>query len=271
MRTLLMGAVAYDAKVVTTWDGFKAFFAAKGLDFDYVLTTHYERLADMLLGGAVDVAWNSPLAWIECARAAPARARAIAMRDTDRDLRSVILVRDDDSFGSLRALAGRRIGVGASDSPQATLIPLELLASAGVSVVPVRHDVLVGKHGDHVGGERDAVRALLRREVDAACCIDGNLLAFSADGTIPPGGVRVLTQTEPYDHCNFTVVADHPALDRFTSLLGEMSYADPEVRGLMDLEGLKAWLPGRTSGYRPLERAIDRFGTIDAWLGSRPS
>jgi hypothetical protein len=40
----------------------------------------------------------------------------------------------------------------------------------------------------------------------------------------------------------------------------------PEVRPLLDLEGLKAWKPGRTQGYELLDRAISRFGTVDAWL-----
>jgi hypothetical protein len=45
-----------------------------------------------------------------------------------------------------------------------------------------------------------------------------------------------------------------------------MSYGDPAVRPLLDMEGLKQWRPGRTSGYQQLERAVDRFGTIDGWL-----
>jgi hypothetical protein len=48
-----------------------------------------------------------------------------------------------------------------------------------------------------------------------------------------------------------------------------MSYDDPEVRPLLDMEGLKVWQPGRTSGYALLERACDRFGTLDAWLAAR--
>jgi len=45
-----------------------------------------------------------------------------------------------------------------------------------------------------------------------------------------------------------------------------MSYDDPLVRPLMDLEGLKAWKPGRVEGYAPLAAACDRFGTIEPWL-----
>ena len=46
----------------------------------------------------------------------------------------------------------------------------------------------------------------------------------------------------------------------FTRLLLAMSYDDPDVRPLLDLEGLKAWRPGRTSGYGPLEEAVDEQG-----------
>ena len=93
MNALVLGAVAYDAKVIPIWDGFKAYFESHGLPFDFVLYSNYERQVAAHLRGEIDLAWNSPLAWIMTRRAAPDRARAIAMRDTDRDLTSVVVVR----------------------------------------------------------------------------------------------------------------------------------------------------------------------------------
>ncbi len=277
-ETLFLGAVAYDPKVVTIWDGFTRFFAEHELAFDYVLYTNYERQVEGQLRGEHDVAWSSPLAWIETERLAQARsrsARAVAMRDTDQGLTSVIVVRADSAVRSLDDLRGRRVAVGALDSPQATLLPLLHLAEHGLEphrdfeVVP--HDVLVGKHGDHIGGEREAAKALLAGTVDAACLLDANLLGFARDGTLPEGRTRVVAQTAPYDHCNFTVLDGAPEalVTRFTELLLGMSYDDPAVRPLMDLEGLKAWRPGRTEGYAALSRACDRFGTIAAWLAAQ--
>ena len=43
-----------------------------------------------------------------------------------------------------------------------------------------------------------------------------------------------------------------------------MSYDDPEVRPLLDLEGLKEWRAGRVEFYAPLERAVDEVGFYDA-------
>ncbi|MEZ5411688.1 MAG: PhnD/SsuA/transferrin family substrate-binding protein [Acidimicrobiales bacterium] len=267
-RPFTLGAVAYDPKVVTIWEGFADWFAGHGFAFDYVLYSSYEAQAEAHLAGHVDVTWDSPLAWVRTRRLAAAagrEARAVAMRDTDQDLTSVVLVRADSDLTDVAQLAGRTVACGAVDSPQATLLPLAHLAGLGLDpgsgFQVKRFDVMVTKHGDHVGGERDAVKALLAGEADAACVIDGNRLAFAREGTIPPDGVRVLTQTAPYDHCTMTVLddVDMSVTDRFVELLLSMSFDDPAVRPLLELEGLREWRAGRTEGYRQLEAAVDRL------------
>lgn len=268
-QTFLLGAVAYDPKVVTIWEGFKAFFRQNGFAFDYVLYSNYEAQVEAHLAGHIHVAWNSPLAWIRAERAAKSagrRAEAIAMRDSDQNLTSVIVVKADAPIHAIADLRGKRVGVGAIDSPQATLIPLSHLRAQGVTeFTVVRHDVLGGKHGDHIGGERDAARALMAGKVDAACMIDGNHLLFTNEGTLPSGATRILAQTDLYDHCNFTVFDDAPreATGRFRELLLAMSYDDPQVRPLLDLEGLKVWKPGRTEFYRPLDVAVTETNFYD--------
>lgn len=269
---LILGAVAYDPKVVTIWDGFQKYFEEHGLGFDYVLYTNYERQVAAHLAGHIHVAWNSPLAWLEAERIAARagrRAEAIAMRDSDRDLTSVIIASSAGPVESIAGLRGRRVAVGAMDSPQATLIPLHEIAVHGLEpgsdFEVLSFDRLPGKHGDHIGGERDAVRALLNGSADAACILDANHYAFVQEGTLPAGATRVLAHTPTFDHCNFTVLDGGPAAEiaRFLELLLDMSYADPHVRRLLDLEGLKQWLPGRTGGYALLSAAADRKGYLD--------
>ncbi len=268
-ETLIMGAVAYAPKVVTIWEGFKSYFTERGLAFDYLLYSNYERQVEAQFDGTIHLAWNSPLAWLRAERLAASRGQkveALAMRDTDRDLRSVIVVRADAGIAALDGLRGRTLGFGAIDSPQATLIPIGHLSrhglQAGVDYAARRFDVLGGKHGDHIGGERDAALALMRGEVDAAAMIDGNHLAFIADGTLPAGATRILAQTGLYDHCNFTTSPGAPeqGVKRFVDLLLAMSWEDAAVRPLLELEGLKHWLPGRIDGYALLQRAVDELG-----------
>jgi ABC-type phosphate/phosphonate transport system substrate-binding protein len=267
-RPFTLGAVAYDPKVVTIWEGFADWFARHGFAFDYVLFSGYEAQVEAHLAGSVDVTWDSPLAWVRTRRLAAAagrEARSIAMRDTDQDLTSVVLVRHDSDLRVPSELVGRTVATGAIDSPQATLLPLAHLAreglEPGVDFDVRRFDVMVTKHGDHIGGERDAATALVAGEVDAACLIDGNQLLFAKDGSIPVDAVRTLTRTAPYDHCTMTVLdgSDGATIDRFVELLLSMSFADPQVRPLLELEGLREWRPGRTHGYDQLEAAVDRL------------
>jgi ABC-type phosphate/phosphonate transport system substrate-binding protein len=283
---VLLGAVAYDPKVVTIWDGFRAWLRSAGLEFDYVLYSNYERQVGDLVDGRIDVAWNSPLAWVRARRLAASRGvplTPVTMRDTDCDLRSVIVVPSDSPVASVADLTGRVVATGAVDSPQATLLPLSLLRSAGLvpgtDVAVRRFDVGVGLHGDHVGGERDAARALFASDqaerADAACLVDSNLLLFGREGVLPSGSVRVLAQTPLYDHCTMTAGpsasdggnggdgGDKSDISRLGELLRGMDYADAGLRPLLDMEGLKEWRPPRLSGYAQLERAVDEAGFYD--------
>jgi ABC-type phosphate/phosphonate transport system substrate-binding protein len=259
---ILVGAVIYDPKVAVIWDIIKEFFAAEGCPIDYVFYSNYELQVQALLAGHIQIAWNSPLAWVDAQRRASGACRAIAMRDTDRDRVSHLVVRTDAHLKSLNDLKSKTVATGAEDSPQATLLPLQLLRQnrleAGRDFQVRRFDVLVGKHGDHIGGEEEALRCLGRGDADAACILDLNWERWSADGTIDPRRFSVLATTPAFDHCNFTVLDrfPRPEEERWKQTLFRMRYENEAHREMMDLEGLKAWLPGRTSGYELLTEAV---------------
>jgi phosphonate transport system substrate-binding protein len=265
-RPVRIGAVAYDPKVVTIWEGFKAYFDKRGFNTDFILYSNYDAQVDAHLKGEIDIAWNSPLAWVRSQLLTGGRCHALAMRNSDRGLTTKIIVRANSSLTALADLKQKVVAVGASDSPQATLIPLNTIADAGVS--PGRNcqvlynNVMVGKHGDHVGGERNAARDLASGKADAACLLDANYPVFINEGTLDPGTTRVLASTGPFDHCNFTATPDVPEelRQRFVQELLGMTIENPEVRAFMEMEGVKEWLPGRTTGYAQLEEAVDRFG-----------
>ena len=267
-RPLLVGAVLYDPKVSVIWDIIRDFFEAQGCPIDVVFYTNYELQVQALVKGHIDIAWNSPLAWVDTVRQTGGTCRAIAMRDTDRDRVSHLIVRADSAAHDLADLRGTTVALGAKDSPQATLIPLGMLRAAGLTpgqdVTIRRFDVLVGKHGDHVGGERDAFQALAAGEVEASAVLDLNWAAWTTDGTASPERFRILATTAPFDHCVFTVIESlDPAREAaFLEALFAMRYDDPTHREMMDLEGLKAWLPGRTSGFGPLSAAVQG----EAWF-----
>jgi phosphonate transport system substrate-binding protein len=262
-RPSLVGAVVYDPKVVIIWDIIKDFFEAQGCPMDYVFFSNYELQVKGLMDGTIDIAWNSPLAWLECQEASGDQCRAIAMRDTDRDRVTHWIVRTNQGIESMADLNGKAVAVGASDSPQARLIPLQFLYNQGVTDVEVRpFNVLVGKHGDHIGGELDALKSLMAGEVAATAMLDLNWQRWSTDGTIDPANYRILATTQQFDHCVFAVKNEFPSelQDPWLQTLMSMSYANPDHREMMDLEGLNEWLPGRTSGFAALTEAVAHQG-----------
>lgn len=261
---MLVGAVIYDPKVVVIWDIIKDFFRNEDCPIDYVFYSNYELLVGALLSGQIDVAWNSPLAWLDAQRRSAGSCRAIAMRDTDRDRVTHLVVRRDAGIESTADLRGRTVATGARDSPQATLLPLHLLQKEGLKPYEDfkvrRFDLMVGKHGNHIGGELEALKSLRARESDACAVLDLNWERWQDDGTAGSANLRSLATTAPFDHCNFTVLGDFPqdAERRWTDALFRMSYDNPDHRAMMDMEGLRAWLPGRTSGYAALKEAVEQ-------------
>jgi phosphonate transport system substrate-binding protein len=266
-RPMNVGAVMYDPKVSVIWDIIRNFFESQAWPIDVAFYSTYELQVAGLLDGAIDIAWNSPLAWLESQRLSGGTCRAVAMRDTDRDRVSYFVARRDGPVHTLADLRHRTLATGAADSPQATLIPLQRLRREGLDpatdLTIRRFDVLVGKHGDHVGGERDAFESVRSGEAAACAMLDLNWDGWTKDGTIDPNRFTIVGETDRFDHCVFTVRADVDAAAerRWLDALFAMRYDNPEHREMMDLEGLKAWLPGRTTGFEALTAAVasERF------------
>jgi ABC-type phosphate/phosphonate transport system substrate-binding protein len=60
-----IGAVAYAPKVVTIWEGMKEYLETQGLRMDFVLYSSYPALVEALVRGHIDIAWNTPLAYLQ--------------------------------------------------------------------------------------------------------------------------------------------------------------------------------------------------------------
>src|SRR3954449_6185338 len=116
---IFLGAVAYDPKVVTIWEGIRDYFRGEGVDFDFALFSNYERQVDTLVAGHIDIAWNTPLAHVRVQRRTEGQSRSLGMRDSDRDFRAKVIVRKDAGIKKLADLVGKTLAVGSQDSTQA--------------------------------------------------------------------------------------------------------------------------------------------------------
>jgi hypothetical protein len=109
---------------------------------------------------------------------------------------------------------------------------------------------------------------------DTNCAIlDLNWERWQGDGTADPNQLSSLATTQPFDHCNFTVLDSFPEADekRWLDVLFKMDYNNPGHREMIDMEGLKAWMPGRTELYAALTEATTQqklmfFGCSAVWV-----
>ena len=129
--TIILGAVAYDPKVVSIWEGIREYFNDAGAPFDFVLFSNYERQVQALLAGHVDIAWNTPLAHVRVQHHTHGQSLSLGMRDSDRDFHSRLIVRTDSGISSPKDLIGKKLAVGSADSTQARILPLHFLKESG--------------------------------------------------------------------------------------------------------------------------------------------
>lgn len=272
-RPVLIGAVAYDQRVVPIWEGMRDYFREAGVPIDYVLYSNYERQVQALLDGHVDIGWNTNLAWLKICHRTGNRCRALAMRDVDAEFKSVFVARRDSGIETLADIRRKRLALGSADSGQAAILPVEFLREAGVELADcavTRFDLDVGKHGDTGTSELEVLKALRDNQADAGAMGDATWIKQVAEGRIDPTLMRAIWTSPEYCHCNFTVLASFPEDlgARWTEALLGMTYDNPRWRELMDAEGLKRWLPitpELMEGYNSLWEAVRRQGLIEKW------
>jgi phosphonate transport system substrate-binding protein len=260
--TILVGAVAYDPKAVTIWEGIREHFSDQGVAMDFVLFSNYERQVESLLQGHVDVAWNTPLAHVRVRRRTKEQSISLGMRDSDRDFRAKIIARHGSGITSVRTLRGT-LAVGSRDSTQARILPLHFLRKEGVDLAKLTllpFDTDVGKHGDTGTSELEVLKALQDGRADAGAVGDLIWVTEQSAGRIDPAKLEVLWTTPPFDHCMFDAApgASREKLERFQQGLFSMTWENPKHRRVLELEGLKKWMPPREEGYASLHEALAR-------------
>ncbi len=261
-RVVKVGAVAYDPKVVTIWEGMRDYFRGASVPTDYVLFSNYEAQVDALFERTIDIAWNTNVAYVRSELRAGGACQVLAMRNCDLDFTSRLIARSDSGISGLDDLRGKRLALGSADSAQAAILPLYYLRESGIDpghdVELLRFDIDVGKHGDTGTSELEVLQALQEGRADAGMIGHPIWLRQIEQGSVNSALLRSVWTSPPYCHCNFTALPDFdPGLaSRWSEALLRMDYNHPRWRRLMDLEGLTSWLPGQKLGYETLTEVL---------------
>jgi phosphonate transport system substrate-binding protein len=272
-RTIWVGAVAYDPKVVTIWEGMRNYFHREArLAVEVVLFQSYEMQVEALLSGPsdlkprIDIAWNTNLAYLQAMEWSRGHCRPIAMRDTDVGWMTKIVAVAGGPVASLSDLKGRTLALGSRDSGHAAILPVHFLETYGLvegtGFTSIRFNSDLGKHGDTGTSEVEAMRAVLDGRADAAAIGSPFWERVRAERLTPEGGVIEIWTSPPFNHCMFTT---RPGLESeleglFASALSKMSYENPAHRAVLEAEGLRAWISPRLEGYESLREAGRKQG-----------
>ena len=276
MKTILLGAVAYDPKVVGIWDIIRDYSNEYGCKLDYVLFSNYERQVDSLLKGHIDIAWNTNVAWIRTLNATENKAKAIAMRDTDLHWSTKFVVKKDSKIKNLEDLKGKKLGVGSADSSQANIMAIYYLNKNGLkikesdinnfeidneSVNIIRYNSDLGKHGDTGRSEWDVLEGLKNGSLDAGTIGSNTWIRILEEGLYPDGELISFYTSPDFCHCNFTVMPniDSEISDNFVKMLMSQKKENPIIKKMMAMEGLNEWIitgEKELKGYDTLYEAM---------------
>ena len=272
-RTIWVGAVAYDPKVVTIWEGMRRYFHEEAsLPVEVVLFQSYETQVEALLSapGApvphIDIAWNTNLAFLQAEAWSERACRPIAMRDTDLGWMSKIVAPTGGAVRGLGDLRERTLALGSRDSGHAAILPVHFLEREGLAegkdYRSLRFDSDVGKHGDTGRSEVDVVRAVLDGRADAGAIGSPFWKTVREERLVPEGALTEIWTSPPYNHCMFTARPDfEPELEqRFAEALSRMSYDNPSHRVVLEAEGLRRWVEPELDGYHSLREASWKQG-----------
>jgi len=272
-KTIWVGAVAYNPKVVTIWEGMRCYFHEEAhLPVEVVLFQSYEAQVFALLAPTgeaiprIDIAWNTNLAYLQADEWSGHACRAIAMRDTDLGWMTKIIAVTGGPVVTLADLKDRTLALGSRDSGHAAILPVHFLQHQGMRDLreyrTLRFDSDLGKHGDTGTSEVEVIRAVLDGRADAGAIGSPFWNTVRNEGLVPEGGLREVWSSPPYNHCMFTA---RPDLDReqerrFVEALLAMNYDNPVHREILDAEGLKRWLAPHLDGYTDLRQAAAEQG-----------
>jgi ABC-type phosphate/phosphonate transport system substrate-binding protein len=268
-----VGAVAYDPKVVTIWEGMRRYFHEEArLPVEVVLFQSYEAQVLALLASdgdrapRIDIGWNTNLAFLQAEAWSGSNCRPLAMRDSDVGWMTKIVAVSGGPLAALGDLRGRTLALGSRDSGHAAILPVHFLSEQGLSegqdYRTLRFNSDVGKHGDTGASEVEVVRAVLDGRADAGAIGSPFWKTVRAERLVPEGALAEIWTSPPYNHCMFTARPDlDPRLEqRFAKALYAMDYNNPIHRAVLEAEGLRQWTPPQLEGYGSLRTACKRQG-----------
>lgn len=268
-KPLRVGATAADAdNSIFIWNAFRRWFVEHDLPLEYALYSTYDAMGAALLEGELDIAWNAPMAHVQCLLRSEGECQTLAMRDTDAAQHTLIIARAEAGITDVESLAGKRLALGVEISSELNLIPVSQLQEAGFDPL-TRCDMVElepRQYSDLKQWVDEAVifDALMAGEADAGAIFEPWLPHLLRQGRLVADDIVEVWRSRPFDHCAFTA---RPGLsvetsEEFVAVLLSMDPDELYVADMMKREHLKSWVAADNAGWADLITAVENAGLV---------
>jgi phosphonate transport system substrate-binding protein len=228
-----------------------------GRDVEYVPVTDYGAAVQALSAGHVDFAWLGGFAHVQCR--VMAEGVPLAMRDIDREFRTVFIAHEGSGIAKLEDLKGKKFAFGAKASTSGHLMPRHHLASAGI--VPERdfdgEPVYTGAH--------DATVALVSSGRVHAGALNFEVWErVRVEGRLDLAKVSVFWTTPPYVDYVWTSRrnVDPELRDRFARAFLDLDASNPAHQRVLALQGAKRFVAASPEDFAVLEAIARSTGLL---------
>ena len=246
------------------------YFADTDAPMDFVLFSNYGRQVDALLAGTIDIAWNTNLAWVRTVgqterrvpRPGDARHRH---RLPDRPRRTG-RQRTEWAGEPARQTAGTGIpGLRPGGDP-ARALPA---ARPGSDPTPSNCCASTATSASTATPAEASSTPSGRSWTDAQTPPRIGINTWESIGRdeLMPGAFEAFWTSPTYSHCNFTALPGLGAdrADPWVAALFAMDWENPQHREVLEMEGLRRWVPPELDGYRSLFEAVEKQGISLRW------
>jgi len=261
-KPIIFACIPYESelKLIEAFQSLADYIAEQtGIPVNLEIKKSYKEIIDGLSNGDIDLANTGPLVYIKAHDKSGAYALVKPMPQSSSTpfYKSYIIVRKDSGIKKISQLKGKKFAFTDRESTSGYLLPVLMLADAGVKDLKFFSEVRF------TGNHDSAFLAVYNGYVDGAGISN---YAFTKATDKRLGDVIVIKESDSIPTAPITVRANMPSeqVKKIKEAFLKISAADkPETKNVLDIFKIKGYIDASDKDYEPIRRArkaIDQMG-----------
>jgi phosphonate transport system substrate-binding protein len=261
-KSIVFACIPYESelKLIEAFQALADYLAEQtGIPVNLVIKKSYKEIIDGLGNGEIDLANTGPLVYIKAhdKSGAYALVKPIPLSTSTPFYKSYIIVRKDSGIKKISQLKGKKFAFTDRESTSGYLLPVLMLADAGVKDLKFFSEVRF------TGNHDSAFLAVYNGYVDGAG-ISNYAFTKAIDKRL--GDVIVISESEAIPTAPFTVRAKLPSEQVKKIKAAFLKMADSEkkeTKDVLDIFRIKGYIDASDKDYDSIRRArkaIDKMG-----------